>query len=157
MIKTHQATLMNGDHHALSVYQNDVLLIVNTASKCGYTPQFEGLQSLYKTYQAQGFTVLAFPCNQFKDQDPEDNATIHTFCQTHFGVTFPVYQKVDVNGEGAHPLFKALKAATGGAEIRWNFEKFLIAKDGTVIQRYPTQTPPEAIKNAIEEALHDNH
>ncbi len=157
MIKAHKATLMNGETHALSDYKDDVLLIVNTASKCGFTPQFEGLETLYQTYQDQGFNVLAFPCNQFKDQDPEDNATIHAFCQTHFGVTFPVYQKIEVNGEGAHPLFKALKAATGGAEVRWNFEKFLISRDGTVIQRYGTQTPPEALKQAIEEALHDDY
>ena len=157
MIKTHKATLMNGETHALSDYADDVLLIVNTASKCGYTPQFKGLETLYKTYQDKGFKVLAFPCNQFKDQDPEDNATIHAFCQTHFGVTFPVYQKIEVNGEGAHPLFKALKAATGGAEVRWNFEKFLLSRDGAVIQRYGTQTPPEALKQDIEEALHDNH
>ena len=147
---------MGGNTHTLDTYGDQVLLIVNTASKCGYTPQFEGLQTLYEDYQDQGLVVLAFPCNQFKEQDPEDNATIHRFCQTHFGVTFPVYEKVRVNGPDAHPLFKTLKEMTGGNEVRWNFEKFLVNRQGTKVTRYDTRTDPLSLRHAIEEVLRDD-
>lgn len=156
MIKNHQAVLMNGEMIPLSNYLGDVLLIVNTASKCGYTPQFEGLQTLYDTHKAKGFKVLGFPCNHFKEQDPEHNDAILSYCQTHFGVNFPMFQKVAVNGEEAHPLFKDLKEHTGGADVRWNFEKFLINRQGDVIKRYGTQVTPQAVEADLIEVLYDH-
>lgn len=156
MIKDHKAVLMTGETIPLTQYHKAVLLIVNTASKCGYTPQFQGLQALYERHHDAGFEVLGFPCNQFKDQDPENNETILSYCQTHFGVTFPMFQKVNVNGEDAHPLFAALKAATGHDDIRWNFEKFLISREGEVLKRYTTKVTPEAIEADLIEVLYDH-
>lgn len=141
----------------LSDYQGQVLLIVNTASQCGFTPQFAGLEELYQRYQTQGFSVLGFPCNQFGGQDPKDNAHIAEFCQVNYGVSFPMFAKIEVNGDNAHPLFQYLKQqATGllGSEmIKWNFTKFLICKDGTVFKRYAPTTTPEEMISDIEHLL----
>ena len=130
--------------------------MVNTASKCGFTPQFEGLEKLYATYRDQGFSVLGFPCNQFASQDPGTEAEIGEFCQKNYGVTFPMFAKVDVNGSDAHPLYQWLKSERGGVlggAIKWNFTKFLVGRDGKVIKRYGSTTTPEAIAGDIEKAL----
>lgn len=156
-IYQYSAQRIDGKEQALADYQGQVLLIVNTASQCGFTPQFAGLEELYQRYQAQGFSVLGFPCNQFGGQDPDSNANIQQFCQVNYGVSFPMFAKIEVNGEQAHPLFQYLKQqATGllGSEmIKWNFTKFLIAKDGTVFKRYAPTTKPEDISNDIEQLL----
>ncbi|HCN18661.1 glutathione peroxidase [Psychrobacter sp. CCUG 69069] len=150
------AERMDGTSQAFSDYQGQVLLIVNTASKCGFTPQFEGLEALYQQYKEQGLVVIGFPCNQFGSQDSGSNDEIGEFCQKNYGVSFPMMAKVDVNGDEAHPLFKWLKSQKGGVltdGIKWNFTKFLIGSDGQVIERYAPTTKPEAIKNDIEQAL----
>ncbi|MGE6480551.1 glutathione peroxidase [Psychrobacter namhaensis] len=150
------AERMDGTSQAFSDYQGQVLLIVNTASKCGFTPQFEGLEALYQQYKEQGLVVIGFPCNQFGSQDSGSNDEIGEFCQKNYGVSFPMMAKVDVNGDEAHPLFKWLKSQKGGVltdGIKWNFTKFLIGNDGQVIERYAPTTKPDAIKNDIEQAL----
>ena len=131
-------------------------LVVNTASQCGFTPQFEGLQNLQESYADDGFSVLGFPCNQFREQDPGDDASIKTFCESSFGVTFPMFSKVDVNGDDAHPVYQWLRSEKGGMmgdKIKWNFTKFLVGKDGQVIKRYAPTTKPEKITGDIEKAL----
>lgn len=152
-----QAERLNGEIQSLADYQGQVLLIVNTASRCGFTPQFADLEAIYQQYKAQGFSVLGFPCNQFGGQDPASNAEIGEFCQVNYGVTFPMFAKIEVNGQQAHPLFQYLKQhATGilGSEaIKWNFTKFLVAKDGRVLKRYASVTKPEDIQQDIEQAL----
>ncbi len=150
------AERMDDNTQAFSEYQGKVLLIVNTASKCGFTPQFEGLEALHKQYESQGLVVIGFPCNQFGSQDPGSNNEIGAFCQKNYGVSFPMMAKVDVNGAEAHPIFKWLKDQKGGLltdGIKWNFTKFLIGSDGQVIDRYAPTTKPEAIKADIEKAL----
>lgn len=150
------AATMQGEEKSLADYKDKVLLIVNTASECGFTPQFQGLQSVYDQYNEQGFEVLGFPCNQFKDQDPGNNEEIADFCQRNYGVTFPMFEKVDVKGENAHPLFSYLTNEAKGMltkDIKWNFTKFLINRHGEVIDRYAPQTKPESIQKDIEEAL----
>ncbi|MBW4693374.1 MAG: glutathione peroxidase [Lyngbya sp. HA4199-MV5] len=141
----------------LSTYRNKVLLIVNTASQCGFTPQYKGLQALYDKYASQGFEILGFPCNQFGQQEPGSVGEIQSFCEMRFGVTFPLFQKIDVNGSNAHPLFKYLtKEAPGilGTEaIKWNFTKFLVDRAGNVVKRYASLTKPEDIENAIQTLL----
>lgn len=147
---------MTGEEISLAQYKEKVLLIVNTASKCGFTPQFSGLQRLYETYNNQGFEVLGFPCNQFGKQDPGSNEDILNFCQSHYAVTFPMFQKIEVKGKHAHPLFKYLTEQAKGvltSDIKWNFTKFLIDRNGHVIARFAPQTKPEKIERAIEEAL----
>ena len=137
-------------------YQGKVLLIVNTASKCGLTPQFEGLEALYQQYKDEGLVVFGFPCNQFANQDPEDLQTIGEFCQKNYGVSFPMMEKIEVNGDDAHPIFVWLKEQKGGLfmdAIKWNFTKFLIGRDGQVIARYAPTTAPEAFEKDIEKAL----
>lgn len=143
---------MQGKEVALSDYQGKVLLIVNTASKCGFTPQFKGLESLYQQYRDKGLEILGFPCNQFGHQDPGSNDEISQFCELNYGVTFPMFQKVDVNGDSAHPLFKYLKTQAPGLlgtqAIKWNFTKFLVDKNGKVVDRYaPTDTPEKIAKD----------
>lgn len=143
---------MQGKEVALSDYQGKVLLIVNTASKCGFTPQFKGLESLYQQYRDKGLEILGFPCNQFGHQDPGSNDEISQFCELNYGVTFPMFQKVDVNGDSAHPLFKFLKTQAPGLlgtqAIKWNFTKFLVDKNGKVVDRYaPTDTPEKIAKD----------
>lgn len=134
-----------------------VLLIVNTASKCGFTPQYEGLEKLYQDYGEKGFEVLAFPCNQFGKQEPGDADEIEQFCKVNFGLTFPLMQKVDVNGENASPLFDWMKKEApgimGSKSIKWNFTKFLIGRDGKVVRRYGPSDAPAAIAKDIEEVL----
>jgi glutathione peroxidase len=152
------ARLQGGDPpQPLADYAGNVLLIVNTASKCGFTPQFEGLEALYKTYQARGLVVLGFPCNQFGAQEPGDSDEIASFCQKNYGVSFPMFSKVEVNGDDTHPIFKLLKQSArgllGSEGIKWNFTKFLVNREGAVIERYAPTTAPEAIAKDIEMLL----
>jgi glutathione peroxidase len=141
----------------LSKYKGQVLLIVNTASKCGFTPQYKGLEKVYEQFKDKGAVVLGFPCNQFGGQEPEGEAEIGAFCEKNFGVTFPLFAKVEVNGGGAHPLFQHLKKAAPGLlgteAIKWNFTKFLIKKDGSVYKRYAPSTAPEELVGDIEKLL----
>lgn len=146
----------NGDDVSLSDYKGDVLLIVNTASKCGFTPQFEGLEALYQQYKDQGLTVIGFPSNQFKNQDPGTNDEIQEFCKLNYGVTFPVMAKIDVNGGNADPLYTFLKKEKGGImgdAIKWNFTKFLVDRDGNVVKRYDSTKTPESLAPDIEALL----
>lgn len=150
------ASKMSGKEVKMNEYNGKVLLVVNTASKCGLTPQLEGLESLYKEYRNRGFEILGFPCNQFAGQDPGTNKEISEFCLVNYGVTFTMFEKVDVNGKNAHPIYKFLKEEAKGAlgnEIKWNFTKFLIDKEGNVVKRYSPITKPEKIKNDIEKLL----
>ena len=141
----------------LSKYQGQVLLIVNTASKCGFTPQYKGLEQVYEQFKDKGAVVLGFPCNQFGGQEPEAEAEIGAFCEKNFGVTFPLFAKVEVNGGGAHPLFQHLKKSAPGLlgteAIKWNFTKFLIKKDGSVYKRYAPSTTPQEMVADIEKLL----
>lgn len=146
-----------GEPTTLAAHQGKVMLIVNTASKCGFTPQFAGLESLYKEYADRGLVVLGFPCNQFGHQDPGTNDEIGAFCQRNYGVSFPMHAKIDVNGKDAHPLFSYLKAEApgvlGSKGIKWNFTKFLVSAEGEVIERYASKTKPEKLKADIEKLL----
>ncbi|NKB80291.1 MAG: glutathione peroxidase [Nitrospirales bacterium] len=148
---------ISGEDQSLSKYQDHVLLIVNTASQCGFTPQFQDLEALYKQYHAQGFAVLGFPCNQFGSQEPGSHEDILSFCQTNYGVSFPMFAKIDVNGPHAHPLYQYLKNAApgllGSEAIKWNFTKFLVDKSGKVYERFAPTTKPEAIAPAIQALL----
>jgi glutathione peroxidase len=142
---------------SLADYRGKVLLIVNTASKCGFTPQYAGLQTLYDTYRDRGFEVLGFPCNQFGQQEPGTNEEIQSFCQVNYGVTFPMFDKIDVNGSDEHPLYKQLKSAAPGAlglkVIKWNFTKFLVDAEGKVVNRFEPNADPEQIIPDIEALL----
>jgi glutathione peroxidase len=143
-----------GNDVSLGEFQGKVLLIVNTASACGFTPQYEGLQALYSRFQDKGFEILAFPCNQFGGQEPGTDQEIQSFCELKFGVKFRVFSKIDVNGEGAHPLFRFLKheapGLLGTEAIKWNFTKFLVSKTGEVLKRYAPQDKPDSLVEAIE-------
>lgn len=143
----------DGKSRRLKTYKGKVLLIVNTAGRCGFTPQYEGLEALYEKYAGSGLVVLAFPCNQFGGQEPGTMDEILTFCRDNYGVTFPVMQKVEVNGDGAHPLFTYLKTATGTGDIQWNFAKFLIDRKGRVVRKFGTRTTPAELEPAVVEAL----
>lgn len=150
------AETIKGETKSLADYKGETVLIVNTASECGFTPQLEGLQDLYKKYKDQDFEILGFPCNQFGKQDPGTNDEIEEFCQLNYGVSFPMFAKVDVNGDNAHPLFKYLTEEASGIltdSIKWNFTKFLINKDGDVIERFAPQKKPEKLNEAIEKEL----
>ena len=150
------ATSLEGEPVDLSSYDGQVVLVVNTASQCGFTPQLEGLQQLYDQYAARGFTVLGFPCDQFGGQEPGTDDEIGAFCQRSYGVTFPMFSKVEVNGDGAHPLYRWLRAQKGGLlgnRVRWNFTKFLVGRDGRVIDRYAPTTAPQKLGKDIERAL----
>lgn len=145
-----------GTEKALSEHQGKVLLIVNTASECGFTPQYAGLEELTKTLRHRGFEILAFPCDQFGHQEPGTNEQIQQFCQVNYGVTFPVLAKIEVKGEAVHPLYRYLTgqiAGPKGSEIQWNFTKFLIDRDGSVIERFEPAVKPEQIAPAIEKLL----
>lgn len=182
IIYDYKAKNIDGEEIKLEQYKGKVLLIVNTASKWGFTPQFAGLQKLYEDYKDKGFEVLGFPSNQFLEQDPGTNAEIHNFCQINYGVDFTMFEKIDVRGDNAHPLFKYLTAEAPfqgldiksekgsslnkflqekfphyleGSEIKWNFTKFLIDKDGAVVKRYETPIEPELIAMDIEEKLRE--
>lgn len=151
-----EAELLEGENKSFSDYEGKVLLIVNTASKCGFTPQFAGLEKLYEKYNNQGFEVLGFPCNQFGGQDPGSNEQIGEYCQRNYGVKFPMFAKVDVKGPEAHAIFRYLTNNSKGIlgnGIKWNFTKFLINKKGDVINRYAPTTKPEDIEKDIEAAL----
>lgn len=150
------ARLINGKEIQLSEFKGKVLLVVNTASKCGFTPQFEGLEKLYRKYSDKGFTVLGFPCNQFQNQDPDTDESIMSFCSLNYGVTFPMFSKIEVNGKNAHPLYKFLKEIKSGflsRTIKWNFTKFLIDRDGNVIKRFGPSREPAEIEKYIENIL----
>ena len=147
---------INGKDINMNQYKGKVVLVVNTASKCGFTPQFKGLEELYNEYKEKGFEILGFPCNQFKNQDPGSNKDINNFCQLNYGVTFTMFEKIDVKGPNAHPIFKYLKEQTKGLlndEIKWNFTKFLIDSNGNVVKRYAPTTSPSKIKKDIENLL----
>ena len=148
---------VDGNEKNLSELQGKVTLIVNTASKCGFTPQYKGLEDLYQKYKDQGLEVLGFPCNQFGNQEPGSNNEIEEFCTLNYGVTFPMFSKVDVNGDSADPLFKFLtsnkKGLLGSSKIKWNFTKFLVDKDGNPVKRFAPTTTPEQISEDIEEIL----
>lgn len=172
-----QANLSDGTTVSLEAYRGKVLIIVNTASQCGLTPQYEGLQGLYEKYKDQGLVVLGFPCNQFGEQEPGTNEEIRQFCTTQYRVTFPMFQKIDVNGENAHPLFQYLREQAPedadldrngrlyqhlmqkqpqlleGSNIRWNFTKFLIDREGRLVKRVAPSTPPEAMEEDIQKLL----
>ena len=147
-------------HHqktTLAPYKGKLLLIVNTASKCGFTPQLSGLEKLYQNHKSEGFSVLGFPCNQFGSQEPLSEPQIENFCRLNYGVTFPIFAKIDVNGANAHPLYRYLKQTApgllGSEVIKWNFTKFLIDRNGKVIHRYAPSTTPEAIEEDIKNIL----
>lgn len=151
------ARLLDGRTIALSSFRGRVLLIVNTASRCGFTPQYAGLEALYRACKPRGFEVLAFPCNQFGAQEPGADAEIGEFCQRNYGVSFPVFAKIDVNGKHAHPLFRLLKRARPGwlgiGRIHWNFTKFLVDRRGRVVSRYGPSTDPAKLRSRIEALL----
>ncbi|MEH7401132.1 glutathione peroxidase [Gottfriedia acidiceleris] len=146
-----------GEDVSLSKYKDKVIIVVNTASACGYTPQYKDLQALYEEYKEEGLVILGFPCNQFMNQEPGSNEEIQSFCELNFGVTFPVFGKIDVNGEKADPLFKYLSSEAPGImglkSIKWNFTKFIIDKNGKVIERFAPQTNPQEMKSTIEKLL----
>ena len=152
-----EAELLEGDIKALADYKGKVMLIVNTASKCGFTPQFAGLEKLYEKYKPQGLEILGFPCNQFGGQDPGTNKEIGAFCQRNYGVNFPMFAKVDVKGPEAHAIFRFLtreaKGILGSQNIKWNFTKFLVGRNGEVLGCYAPTTKPEALEADIEKAL----
>jgi glutathione peroxidase len=150
------AQAINGQDRALAEYAGKVVLVVNTASHCGFTPQYDGLEALFKEYRNQGLVVLGFPCDQFGGQEPGDEAEIDEFCKLNFGVTFPMFAKIEVNGSEAHPLYQWLrqeKSGVLGDAIKWNFTKFLVGRNGTVINRYAPSTAPEKIAPDIAAAL----
>lgn len=176
-VHSFQTKLSNGEEVGLDLFKGKVLLIVNTASKCGLTPQYEGLEKLYEKYEEKGFTVLGFPCNQFGGQEPGTDEEISNFCSLNYQVKFPIFQKIEVNGEHAHPLYQHLREQAPeeenldkesklykylsqnapelmeGSTIRWNFTKFLIDQEGKVVRRYSPTTSPEEIEEDIEKLL----
>ena len=150
------ATSLQGKEINMKSYEGKIVLVVNTASKCGLTPQYEGLEKLHKEYKDKGLVILGFPCNQFAGQDPGSNEEILEFCQANYGVTFPMFEKIDVNGENAHPVYTYLKNSVPNAEpekIKWNFTKFLIGKDGKTLKRYESRVKPADIEADIQELL----
>jgi glutathione peroxidase len=150
------ARTLEGEEKSLADYKGQVVLVVNTASKCGFTPQYKGLQQLHETYGDRGLVIVGFPCNQFGRQEPGNSEEIGAFCERNYGVTFQMMEKIDVNGANAHPLYEWLRSEKGGllgGKIKWNFTKFLVGKDGQVIDRYPPTTRPEKLTDDIEKAL----
>jgi glutathione peroxidase len=156
-IYSQQVETLSGKPKTLEEHRGEVLLIVNTASECGFTPQFGGLESLYEKYKDRGFTVLGFPCNQFGGQEPGTAEEANAYCQRNYGVTFPMHGKVEVNGENAHPLFRHLKKEARGVlgteAVKWNFTKFLVDRKGNVIERFAPQADPESLASEIEKVL----
>lgn len=151
-----KAVRNNGTELDLADFKGKVLMIVNTASKCGFTPQYKGLEALYQKYKDQGLVILGFPCDQFAHQEPGDDAQIAQFCEINFGVTFPLMKKIDVNGDNADPVFKFLKSKTRGllgSSVKWNFTKFLISRDGSRIERFAPVTTPESLDKKIADWL----
>lgn len=152
----YEAETLQGEKIPMKEYEGKAVLVVNTASKCGFTPQYKGLESLYQEYKTEGLVVLGFPCNQFGSQEPGDAEQITEFCEVNYGVSFPMFSKVDVNGSNAHPIFQYLKTQKGGIlgnNIKWNFTKFLVDKNGKPVKRYASTTKPESIKKDIEAVL----
>ena len=152
-----ECTTAQGEEQRLDAYRDKAMLIVNTASRCGYTPQFAGLEKLHREFAGRGLQVLGFPCNQFGKQDPGSDGEILDFCQKNYGVSFPIFSKVEVNGKNAHPLYRLLKKAVpgllGSEAIKWNFTKFLVNRDGKVVARFAPSDKPEQLEQAIEELL----
>lgn len=151
-----EAIDINGKNISMSEYKGKVVIVVNTASKCGLTPQYKGLEELYKKYKDQGLEILGFPCNQFAGQEPGEEGEIQSFCELNYGVTFKMFSKIKVNGDDAHPLWKFLKEEQGGlisSAIKWNFTKFLIDRDGNVVERYAPKDSPEKMEEKIVELL----
>jgi len=152
-----QVQTINHNEQTLSPYQGKVMLIVNVASECGFTPQYTGLETLYEQFKDRGLVVLGFPCNQFGDQEPGNEEEILSFCQTNFGVSFPMFGKIDVNGANAHPLYQYLThtkpGLLGSKAIKWNFTKFLVDRNGNVVERYAPNTKPEELASDIEKLL----
>ncbi len=150
-------TSIDGKKGTLSPYKGKVLLIVNVASKCGFTPQYKGLEALYESYHDRGLEVLGFPCNQFREQEPADEQEIKSFCTLNYGVSFPMFAKIEVNGDNAHPLYKYLKSQQRGflgtKSIKWNFTKFLVDREGHVVERYGSTTKPKEIEADIKKLL----
>ncbi len=155
MADIYRFTVKTHDHgtKSLADYEGRVLLVVNTASQCGYTPQYEGLQKLYGELEGKGLQVLAFPCNQFGKQEPGDDETIQQFCQVNYHVGFPVFSKIDVNGPGADPLYQYLTKLDPPGDIKWNFTKFLFDRQGNYLGRFESAVTPEALRKPVEEAL----
>ena len=151
------ARRLDGSEQSLETYKGKILLIVNAASRCGFTPQYAGLEALWRQYKDRGLAVLGFPCNQFGGQEPDEEAKIGEFCSTTYAVTFPMFAKIDVNGENAHPLYRYLKSAAPGVlgteGIKWNFTKFLVDRTGNVVTRYASATKPEDLARDIEQLL----
>ena len=156
MFYDYKVKSISGEDVSMSEYKGKVVLIVNTASNCGFTKQYEGLEELYEKYKDQGFVILGFPCNQFGAQEPGGNEEIKNFCTSTFSVTFPMMSKIDVNGDDADPLYKFLKKEKGGIlgnDIKWNFTKFLIDRDGNVVDRFASQKTPKALEKEVEKLL----
>jgi glutathione peroxidase len=151
------AKTIDGAERKLDAYRGKTMLIVNVASKCGFTPQYEGLEALYRKFEGQGLVVLGFPCDQFGHQEPGDEAEIKNFCSLNYDVSFPMFAKIDVNGAGTHPLYKYLKheakGLLGSEAIKWNFTKFLVDKDGNVVKRYAPADTPQGIEKEVAAAL----
>lgn len=151
------ARRLGGREEPLGRYRGEVLLVVNVASRCGFTPQYAGLQSLYEQYRGRGFEILAFPCNQFARQEPGSAGEIEAFCSGHYGVSFPLFEKIRVNGVGAHPLYRHLRKAApgilGSRAIKWNFTKFLVDREGRVVSRFASRDEPHTLKGGIEALL----
>lgn len=151
-----EANKLNGEASKMDEYKGKTVVVVNTASKCGLTPQYEGLEKMYNKYKDKGLVILGFPCNQFGKQEPGEADDIQEFCQVNYGVSFPMHEKVDVNGESAHPIFKYLKSELGGflgSKIKWNFTKFVIDKDGKPVKRFAPTTKPESMEEYIEKII----
>lgn len=153
-----EANSLRGQKVPMSAYKGKVVLVVNTASKCSFTPQYKGLEELYEKYKDRGLEVLGFPCNQFGKQEPGGSSDIQEFCQVNYGVSFPMFEKIDVNGTNTHPLYSYLKSEKGGflgSNIKWNFTKFLIDKNGKVVKRFGPIVKPESIESKIQSLLKD--
>ncbi|MDF9842032.1 MULTISPECIES: glutathione peroxidase [unclassified Paenibacillus] len=156
-IYDYEVSTLRGQEESLSKYRGKVLLVVNTASKCGFTPQYKGLQEVYDKFKDRGFEVLGFPSNQFAGQEPGESEDIAEFCEINYGVTFPMYEKIDVKGDSAHPLFKYLSkeapGVLGSKSVKWNFTKFLVDQDGRVLKRFAPSTTPDQIEADIAKLL----
>ncbi len=151
-----EANKLNGEKIKLDAFKGKTMVVVNTASKCGLTPQYEGLESMYEKYKDQGLVILGFPCNQFGKQEKGNSDEIQEFCQVNYGVSFPMFEKIEVNGSNAHPIYKYLKSELGGflgSKIKWNFTKFVIDKNGQPVKRFAPTTAPEKMESYIEEIL----
>ena len=154
-----EATKLNGQTVSMGEYKDIVIIVVNTASKCGFTPQYEGLEKLYQKYKERGLIILGFPCNQFGNQESGSSEEIEEFCQVNYGVSFPLFEKIEVNGKNAHPIFKYLKSKLSdgilGSKVKWNFTKFVIDREGIPVKRFLPTTKPEKMEKTIVELLQE--